>query len=79
MLAGHETTAAALAWTFERLTRNPALLKRTAQAAANSDDAWLDAVCKESNPYWPRERRIQPDGCHTDAGERRHTNESSGV
>ncbi len=48
LLAGHETTAAALAWTFERLTRNPALLERTAQAAANSDDAWLDAVCKES-------------------------------
>jgi cytochrome P450 len=48
LLAGHETTAAALAWTFERLTRNPALLTRTAQAAANSDDAWLDAVCKES-------------------------------
>ncbi len=48
LLAGHETTAAALAWTFERLTRNPALLERTAQAAADSDDAWLDAVCKES-------------------------------
>ncbi|MGH3775799.1 MAG: cytochrome P450 [Pseudonocardiaceae bacterium] len=48
LLAGHETTAAALAWTFERLTRNPALLERTAQAASNGDDAWLDAVCKES-------------------------------
>ncbi|MGH3793588.1 MAG: cytochrome P450 [Pseudonocardiaceae bacterium] len=48
LLAGHETTAAALAWTFERLTRHPALLERTAQAAADGDDAWLDAVCKES-------------------------------
>jgi cytochrome P450 len=48
LLAGHETTATALAWTFERLTRNPALLQRTAQAAQNGDDAWLDAVCKES-------------------------------
>ena len=48
LLAGHETTAAALAWTFERLTRNPAVLERTAQAAAVGDDAWLDAVCKES-------------------------------
>ncbi|MGH4017195.1 MAG: cytochrome P450 [Pseudonocardiaceae bacterium] len=48
LLAGHETTAAALAWTFERLTRNPGLLERTAQAAAAGDDAWLDAVCKES-------------------------------
>lgn len=48
LLAGHETTATALAWTFERLTRYPALLERTAQAAASGDDAWLDAVCKES-------------------------------
>lgn len=48
LLAGHETTAAALAWTFERLIRHPELLARTARAAAGSDDAWLDAVCKES-------------------------------
>jgi len=48
LLAGHETTACALAWTFERLTRSPAMLERTAAAAAAGDDAWLDAVCKES-------------------------------
>jgi cytochrome P450 len=48
LLAGHDTTATALAWAFERLTRHPELLERTAQAAANGDDAWLDAVCKES-------------------------------
>ncbi|MGH3914166.1 MAG: cytochrome P450 [Pseudonocardiaceae bacterium] len=48
LLAGHETTATALSWTFERLIRNPTLLERTAQAAAQGDDAWLDAVCKES-------------------------------
>ncbi len=48
LLAGHETTAAALAWTFERLIRDPELLERTAQAAVHGDDAWLDAVCKEA-------------------------------
>jgi cytochrome P450 len=48
LLAGHDTTATALSWAFERLTRDPALLERTAQAAADSDDAWLDAVCKET-------------------------------
>jgi cytochrome P450 family 135 len=48
LLAGHDTTATALSWTFERLTRHPELLARTAQAAADGDDAWLDAVCKES-------------------------------
>jgi cytochrome P450 len=48
LLAGHETTALALAWTFERLTRFPELLDRTVAAAADGDDAWLDAVGKES-------------------------------
>ncbi len=48
LLGGHDTTATALSWAFERLIRHPALLERTAQAAADSDDAWLDAVCKET-------------------------------
>jgi cytochrome P450 len=48
LLAGHDTTATALSWTFERLTRHPELLARTTQAAMNGDDAWLDAVCRES-------------------------------
>lgn len=38
----------ALAMLLERLTRHPALLGRTAQAAAEGNDACLDAVCKES-------------------------------
>ncbi|MGH3884084.1 MAG: cytochrome P450 [Pseudonocardiaceae bacterium] len=48
LLGGHDTTATALSWAFERLTRHPALLERTAQAARDGDDAWLDAVCKET-------------------------------
>ncbi len=48
LLAGHETTATALAWTFERLVRDRALLHRTARSAQSGDNAWLDAVCKES-------------------------------
>ena len=48
LLAGHDTTATALSWAFERLTRHPELLARTAHAAADGDEAWLDAVCKES-------------------------------
>src|SRR5918998_473469 len=48
LLAGHDTTATALSWAFERLVRDPALLGRTAQAAVDSDDTWLDAVCKET-------------------------------
>ena len=48
LLAGHDTTATALSWAFERLVRHPALLEHTAQAAADGDDAWLEAVCKET-------------------------------
>jgi cytochrome P450 len=48
LLAGHDTTATALSWAFERLTRHPDLLARTARAAVDGEDAWLDAVCRES-------------------------------
>jgi cytochrome P450 family 135 len=48
LLAGHETTATGLSWTFERLVRQPAVLATTARAAADRDDAYLDAVVAES-------------------------------
>jgi cytochrome P450 len=48
LLAGYETTATWLAWTFERLLRHPGILKRAREAARNGDDAYLDAVGKES-------------------------------
>ena len=48
LLAGHETTATGLSWTFERLVRQPAVLATAARAAAERDDAYLDAVVTES-------------------------------
>jgi cytochrome P450 len=48
LLAGHETTATALAWTFERLTREPAVLDRLIAAEAAGDGDYLDAVIKET-------------------------------
>ncbi len=48
LLAGHETTAAALAWALYELGRHPDLHARTQQAVAEGDDDWLDAVLKES-------------------------------
>ena len=48
LLAGHETTATALAWTFEQLTRNPAVLDRLIAAEAAGDGDYLEAVVKES-------------------------------
>lgn len=48
LVAGHETTATALSWALERLTRHPAVLDRAVQAARTGDDEYLDAVAKET-------------------------------
>jgi cytochrome P450 len=49
LIAGHETTAAALAWVFERLMRSPDKLARLrSELDAGEDDAYLDAVIKET-------------------------------
>ena len=45
LLAGHETTATALAWTLDLLTRHPHVLDRL---RAEDDDAYLRAVIAES-------------------------------
>ena len=44
LLAGHETTATGLAWTFDLLLHSPAVHRR----ASEGDDEYLDAVVKES-------------------------------
>ena len=49
LLAGHETTATALAWTVDLLTRNPQPLQRlVAEVDADEGDAYLRAVIRES-------------------------------
>jgi cytochrome P450 family 135 len=49
LLAGHETTATALAWTFDLLLRNPATLARlTDEVDAGDEDVYLRAVIAES-------------------------------
>jgi len=56
LLAGHETTATALAWALYELGRDAELLRRTREAALAGDadgDAWLDAVLKESMRLHP--------------------------
>ena len=47
--AGHETTATALAFAFELLLRNPAVLARLREELkVGEDDVYLDAVVKET-------------------------------
>jgi cytochrome P450 len=48
LLAGHETTATALSWTFERLMRHPESLARLEASLASGDDEYVDAVIKEA-------------------------------
>ena len=51
LVAGHDSTATALSWTLERLTRHPAILAKAITAARTGgpeSDEYLDAVCKET-------------------------------
>jgi cytochrome P450 len=48
LLAGHDTTATALSWALERLTRHPDVLARAVAAAQAHDDEYLDAVARET-------------------------------
>jgi cytochrome P450 len=47
LLAGHETTATALAWAFDALFRNPDVHSKLKASLTNGDD-YLDAVVEES-------------------------------
>lgn len=49
LVAGHETTASELAWAFERLAREPAVLHRLAREVEEGDgDAYLTATVQET-------------------------------
>lgn len=48
LLAGHETTATALAWSFHELARRPDIQRKAQKAADEGDDAYLEAVAKEA-------------------------------
>jgi cytochrome P450 family 135 len=48
LVAGHETTATALAWAVERLVRHPEMMRRLAEECAAGEDAYADAVAKET-------------------------------
>jgi cytochrome P450 len=48
LVAGHETTATGLAWSFDLLLRAPEVLARARAALGDADDRYLEAVVKES-------------------------------
>ena len=58
LLAGHETTASTLAWTFHDLARDPQLLARVQRAADENDEAYLEATVKEAMRLRPVIRNV---------------------
>ena len=65
LIAGHETTANALSWTFERVLRHPVVHDRLLAELSNEDDTYVDAVVRETlrqRPILPvTARRLQED------------------
>jgi cytochrome P450 len=53
LLAGHETTATALAWTLFEVGRDPRHLDLARRAAHEGDEGWLEALLKESMRLHP--------------------------
>ncbi len=77
LVAGHETTASALAWAFERLVAVPDVLDRLAAAVAGGDDAYVTATIQEtlrSRPVLPNtaprlvRKPIEVGGWHYEPG-----------
>ncbi|MGW0249558.1 cytochrome P450 [Nocardia goodfellowii] len=53
LLAGHETTAAALSWALHELATHPAVQRAAFEAARDEDDKALEAVLKEAMRLHP--------------------------
>jgi len=76
LLAGHETTATALAWTFDLLLRNPAAYERLRAEIRDGGDEYLKATITEAlrlRPVVPLAGRrlvddLQVDGLDLPAG-----------
>jgi cytochrome P450 len=48
LVAGHETTASQLSWAFERLPREPRVLRRLVAALDTGDESYLTATIQET-------------------------------
>lgn len=53
LLAGHETTATTLAWSFHELARDPLRLATAVKAADDGDEKYPEAVAKEAMRLHP--------------------------
>jgi cytochrome P450 len=48
LVAGHETTASALAWALERIARSPRVAERLTEAVTSDDDTYVLATIQET-------------------------------
>lgn len=48
LIAGHQTTATAISWAFERLTRHPSVIDRLVASLDGGDEGYLRAVIHET-------------------------------
>jgi cytochrome P450 len=56
MIAGHDTTAATIAWAIERLVHTPAVLSEVERTVRDGDERYLEAVIQETlrlRPVFP--------------------------
>lgn len=53
LMAGHETTATALAWTLQEVGGDPSLVARATKAADSGEDDYLEATMKEAMRVHP--------------------------
>ncbi len=60
LVAGHETTASSLAWTFERLTRLPRVLSRLVEEVDSGEDAYVVATIQETLRRRPVLPNVEP-------------------
>jgi cytochrome P450 family 135 len=61
MIAGHDTTAATIAWVIERIVHHPAVLAELEATVGSGDDTYLDAVIHETlrvRPVFPFTLRL---------------------
>jgi cytochrome P450 len=60
LVAGHETTATSLAWSFERLVRQPRVLSRLVEELDSNGDAYLLATIQETLRRRPVLPNVEP-------------------
>jgi cytochrome P450 len=69
LIAGHDTTAATIAWAIERIAHTPAVLREVERRVRDGDESYLDAVIQETlrlRPVFPFTVRLTKQPLHLD-------------